>query len=331
MKDDMGLGDNLEKNDDQWVWISASDLMSGTMIIFFLLMLYYMVVTQVNKGHSDAEVKQAAAAATNLQTENRNLIAELGNLQSKVESLQAAATSPGKQAQLIVEQQNLMTANDKLKQQSEELQQTVQSLQQKLQGAQVNADNVKEVAVLYDQKRADLYHELLREFNSDLPKWNAEIHEDLTIRFNEPNVLFAVGSAEIRDRFKTILNDFFPRYMKTIAQDKYRSDIAEVRIEGHTSSFWNLENPAPPQIAYLNNMDLSYQRTRSVLHYVLALNDVQGELPWLRKHLTANGLSSAKLIYNADGSENYAYSQRVEFKVRTDAESKLAKILQLSN
>ena len=51
-------------------------------------------------------------------------------------------------------------------------------------------------------------------------------------------------------------------------------------------------------------------------------------------HYRATGALSAearKIFYNADGSENYAYSQRVEFKVRTDAESKLAKILELSN
>ena len=48
---------------------------------------------------------------------------------------------------------------------------------------------------------------------------------------------------------------------------------------------------------------------------------------WLTKKLTANGLSSSQPVLNADGSENVEASQRVEFKVRTNAEAKMAEIL----
>ncbi len=209
---------------------------------------------------------------------------------------------------------------------------SVASLQQKLQGAQLNVDSVKEVAVLYDKKRDELYHELVQEFGEDLPKWNAEIQEDLTIRFNEPDVLFAVGSAVIRKDFKLILDDFVPRYLRVITKNGFGESIEELRIEGHTSSFWNRENPASPLVAYLKNMDLSYERSRSVLRYLmLDMPRISDHLPWLRRHLTANGLSSSHLILNPDGSENFARSQRVEFRVRTDVESKMARILELSN
>ncbi len=207
----------------------------------------------------------------------------------------------------------------------------IETLKEELKGAQLESSSVREVAVLYDQKREELYHELVEQFQADLPRWNAEILEDLTIRFNEPSVLFDVGSANIRQRFKVILNDFFPRYVRTITKSRYREDIAEIRIEGHTSSFWNRRNPAPVHQAYLKNMDLSFQRCRSVLHYVTALTAVQDELVWLRRHLTANGLSSSQLILDEDGNEDWARSQRVEFRVRTDAESKMARILELAN
>ncbi|MGJ8670209.1 MAG: OmpA/MotB family protein [Oceanococcus sp.] len=209
---------------------------------------------------------------------------------------------------------------------------TVQSLQTKLRGAQMNVDSVKEVAVYYDKKRDELFHELVLEFGEDLPKWNAEIDDDLTVRFNEPDVLFATGSATIREDFRDILNDFFPRYMKVMTQEGFVDSIAELRIEGHTSSFWNRRNPASTLTAYLKNMDLSYARSRSVLRYVmLDLNKLDEHRTWLREHLTANGMSSSKLVYNADGSENSARSQRVEFRVRTDIDSRMAKILELSN
>lgn len=294
------LGKSSQEDDN---WISVSDLMGAVMVVFLILAIYFMIKVQIEKE----------------------------DMQVEVDALRAAVVESGKTADLVVEQQQLMTEHDELKQQSKVLKQTVESLRRELRGAQINADSVKEVAVLYDEKRKELYHELLREFESDLPKWNAEIHEDLTIRFNEPNVLFATGSSTIRSEFKGILDDFFPRYLRTVTQNKFRSDIAELRIEGHTSSFWNLRNPEPEQVAYLKNMDLSHQRTRSVLHYVMGLDTVNEDLPWMRKHLTANGLSYAKRIFNEDGTENFALSQRVEFRVRTDVESKLAKILEIGS
>ncbi len=205
----------------------------------------------------------------------------------------------------------------------------IAQLKRELEGAKITADNVKDVAVVYDQKRQDLYRRLLSEFSGDLPKWNAEIFEDLTIRFNEPETLFDVGSANLKEQYRKILDEFFPRYLRTIQQDDFRRDIAEIRIEGHTSSFWKAARSK--QEAYLRNMDLSHERTRSVLHYVMGLPEILKYRSWLRQHLTANGLSSAKLIYNDDGVEDSDRSQRVEFKIRTDAESRIAKILQLSN
>jgi hypothetical protein len=50
---------------------------------------------------------------------------------------------------------------------------------------------------------------------------------------------------------------------------------------------------------------------------------------WLKQFVTANGLSSSRLIRDADGLEDPDRSQRVEFRVRTDAEVRIAKILML--
>src|SRR5690349_8591663 len=71
---------------------------------------------------------------------------------------------------------------------------------------------MKEVVVLYDVLRTQLYKDLSGEFSSDLDRWRAEISkENLTIQFKEPDVLFAVGSTELKPKFKQILDDFFPR------------------------------------------------------------------------------------------------------------------------
>lgn len=193
-----------------------------------------------------------------------------------------------------------------------------------------NSRRVSRIALVYDKMKDDIYRDLEREFKSDLRRWGATLNrDDLTIRFKEPDVLFATGKDEIKPKFAEILSDFFPRYAEILAQDKYRNRIEEIRIEGHTSSVWNNDTSAGN--AYFLNMALSQSRTRSTLQYVLALQQIVRYGPWLRSVLTANGLSSSRIIRHADGTEDIEASQRVEFRVRTNAEAQIAKMLQVSS
>jgi outer membrane protein OmpA-like peptidoglycan-associated protein len=187
------------------------------------------------------------------------------------------------------------------------------------------SQHIREIAVLYERMKVELYDDLKKEFEKDLPRWGAELDQDSTIRFKEPDVLFSIGSSELNINFKRILDDFFPRYVHILDMDKYRDVVEEIRIEGHTSSIWS---NLPTDQAYFQNMRLSQDRTRSSLQYALALPAVRDDLPWLRGHITANGLSSSKTIKRPDGSEDYERSQRVEFRVRTDAESRIARIIE---
>ena len=187
---------------------------------------------------------------------------------------------------------------------------------------------IKHVAVAYTQIKDALYDELRTEFKDDLPKWKAELlKSDLTIRFSQPEVLFATGSSELKPEFQAILADFFPRYVRILASAQYRDAINEIRIEGHTSSDWN--GVATARDAYFLNMELSQARTRSTLNYVMNLPADHDQIDWLRKMVTANGLSSSHLIMSAAGTEDGARSRRVEFKIRTDAETRLTKILEV--
>lgn len=194
---------------------------------------------------------------------------------------------------------------------------------------EAESSSIKEVAIAYNQVRDELYADLESEFQADLPKWKAELNKaDLAVKFTEPEVLFASGSSALRPEFKSILDDFFPRYIKILTSDKYRGSVTEVRIEGHTSSEWY--NGATDRFAYFQNMALSQERTRSTLKYVMSLPQSSPQEGWLREHLTANGLSSSKLVLDAEGREDSPRSRRVEFKVRTDAETRIARILEVS-
>ena len=189
-------------------------------------------------------------------------------------------------------------------------------------------EKIEKIAITYEKLQSDLYADLEKEFEKDLNKWNAVLdRQTLSVRFKEPEVLFAQGEAEVRPAFKNILNDFFPRYIQILRRPKYINDIAEIRIEGHTSSEWQAGES--PEDAYIHNMELSQGRTRSVLEYVLQLlsPQIQQNRKWIRNYLTANGLSSSKLILNSDGTENKEESRRVEFRVRTNAEKRIVEII----
>lgn len=185
-------------------------------------------------------------------------------------------------------------------------------------------DTVRTIAVAFQQNEAQLVEALREEFEDDLKRWNAELDpETLVVRFKAPEVLFAPAQADIRPQFKAILSDFFPRYLRVL--ENFRDHVEEVRIEGHTSSDWG---SLPLHEAYFRNMALSQERTRSVLQYVLGLPAVAAHREWATRHITANGLSSSRLVRDTEGNEHPERSRRVEFRVRTNAKQEIVRILE---
>lgn len=188
-------------------------------------------------------------------------------------------------------------------------------------------NKIRDVALLYERLRTQLYEDLQEEFKNDLKVWGAEIDPDLSIRFKKVEFLFDRGETELQPKFQEILSDFFPRYINILTKDDYKTDISEIRIEGHTSSMWFGKTKDE---GYILNMELSQGRTRSALAYLIMLPEIQDQKSWLVSHLTANGLSSSKPILEPSGIEDEAMSRRVEFRVRTDADSRIAEILKSS-
>ncbi len=185
-------------------------------------------------------------------------------------------------------------------------------------------DAIKEIAVTWQESEVALYDRLNEEFKDDLPRWNAELErETLTVRFTEPEILFDSGRATLKPEFEYILSDFFPRYLNVLSD--FRDDIAEVRIEGHTSSEWMVATSGDE--AYFHNMELSQNRTRAVLEYALLLPGSSAQKSWAKKYITANGLSSSRLIFT-NGKEDKERSRRVEFRVRTNAKREIVRILE---
>ena len=194
---------------------------------------------------------------------------------------------------------------------------------------QEKAERDAEIASRYNNIKSDIYFDIAKEFKDDLAQWNAVVDEnDLSIRFSLDESgtkvsYFDSGRPDVKQEFKDVLDEFFPKYLRLIANPKYRDSIEEIRIEGHTDS----------NGGYMLNVGLSQDRARNVLDYCLQIAkndpDLKEMMEWAQYKITANGLSYSHPILNADGSENKDLSRRVEFKVRTNAVAQLEEIAKM--
>ncbi|CAK0760544.1 OmpA-like domain-containing protein [Gammaproteobacteria bacterium] len=181
-------------------------------------------------------------------------------------------------------------------------------------------DSMAAIAKMAEQNRDKLHSALNVEFRKNFSDWNVQLLEDNTVRFNAPEVLFQTGQTDLTDKYKKILDDFFPRYVQVLY--KNREDIDAIRIEGHTSSEWG------GQDGFMNNMKLSQERAFKTLQYGYAkVSNIDSDLLWwLHTVLGAQGFSFGRKIV-VGGQEDREHSRRVDFKVVTKAEEKLYQIL----
>lgn len=186
-------------------------------------------------------------------------------------------------------------------------------------------DQIRELAVAYQDNQVAIYEALLYEFEEDLPRWDAEIDEEtLTFQFRSPEVLFERGSTDISPRFEEILDDFIPRYLETLGD--FEESIDEVRVEGHTSSEWR--GQVSETEAYFLNMELSQGRTRSVLDYAYRLSTAEDRQEWVQRQFAAVGFSSSRPVLDEIGEEDPEASRRVGFRVVTNSEIQIRRILE---
>lgn len=182
---------------------------------------------------------------------------------------------------------------------------------------------VENIVTTYEESKENIYNDLYNEFENDIKSFNMEIDKDGTIRFKEPEVFFNKGESELKTEFKDILDSFFPRYINVIYTN-YRDKVTEIRIEGHTSSEW--EEGVDKKISYFKNMELSQDRTRNVLEYVMNMKELNKYEDWLIDNITANGMSYSHRIFN-DNIEDKDASRRVEFRVITNSEETINDII----
>lgn len=185
----------------------------------------------------------------------------------------------------------------------------------------------KELLVEFDVAKTEIYNDLVNAFQKEEDNWGIKIDNDLSIKFENPDVLFGYLSDDITPEFRIILDEFVPRYIEIINNPKYRDKIKEVRIEGHTAS-WD---------DYNYTIELSQKRSNAVLRYILSSQYYAGlteeEKERLKFWFTSNGLGNGRMI-DADGDyifysrkESEISSRRVEFRIVTTSEELIDRII----
>lgn len=197
----------------------------------------------------------------------------------------------------------------------------------------IQVQNNQSVLTDYVETKQKLHDRLVNEFKGDTAKWKMVVGKDLSMKFKEPEVLFAVGSGEIKPKFMDILDEFIPRYLHILlsTDTTLRKRIQEIRIEGHTDELRMVKYGKDP---YLSNVLLSQERAYNVLKYIREMPSYEKYTPKEKKLLdywfTANGLSYGKALDShgrfaaiSGDSIDKDNSRRVEFRIVTTGEEVL--------
>lgn len=183
-----------------------------------------------------------------------------------------------------------------------------------------------------EQKRLEM--SICAELNEAMEdaSWRDQVEicdDEIVVKFKDPDALFDLNQATLKPRFRSMLSDFFPKYMDVIG--RYEMEIDEVRIEGHTDDT-GLRSHNTKLEKYFYNMGLSQRRTRSVMEFVFKTRAAKENETWLISHMTANGLSSSDPVFQQDGKRlDRSKSRRVEFKIRLKTPHRLREIAEAFN
>jgi outer membrane protein OmpA-like peptidoglycan-associated protein len=278
-------------------WMSISDIMSGLMMVF----LFITVSLLVNHDDEKKEKQKALLEIAELQSDHLTKN-ELKNLIFELQTLVNELVFKNKQLNLKIE--NLQDNKTQLNREIRLL---------KIEIANLKRQIPKSNNAARDKAIKDINQMLQSEFNDDLKKWGASIDANNSIVFKHPKIYFDSASSEISPEFKNILDQFFPKYIKLFSESNLSDYIKNIKIEGHTSSVWNFNRITKPQDQYFNHMELSQERSNSVLKY--CYSNLPHYDSFLKSKLESSGLSFSQAITKTNKKEDSNSSHRVTFRL----------------
>ena len=291
----MRAGKRIRRSRDSGsYWISYSDMMTGMLFTFALIlfMAVYQLVDLQQKKTIELETKEAQ-----LSTQQSLLIDQESQLKDKEELLATTTLMLQEQQKELDDNRTALTAA----QQSLSLQQSKIEEQAALLAAQQTEID----------KLIGLRSRIIEELRDELRRENLDAVVDRNtgaIAFTGA-VLFDTNRNELKDSGKALLNAFLPVYIRTLMSEENEGYVGEIIIEGHTDTSGS----------YLHNLALSQERALAVAEYCLGPEMTEltsAEKQMLQRILTANGRSYADPVYKADGTVDMEASRRVVFKFR---------------
>lgn len=288
-------------------WLSYSDMMAGLLLVFVLIIAFTMLHAQMQYDAKQTELigkeKELVVQADELEKERTIVSQQRTTLDEQAKMLNAQEEALAEQGEKIAIQEKTLREQHEL---LDKLEAIMSEQQQKL-------DDIIGV-------RTELVEDLSREFgNSDLKVSVDETTGGITF---DASILFDYNKSVLKPSGKEFLAKFLPRYADVLLSPKYKDNISEILIEGHTDTEGN----------YLSNLELSQKRALAVAEYCLGDNSgilTESQLEQMRSLISATGRSYSKPVYDDKGEIDMAASRRVEFLFQLKDEEMVREMIEI--
>ena len=320
------------------VWRSYSDMMSGLLLLFVLIMAVCLMQAQKNYTEKLAEqAKQLQTqnaldlSQTQLDEQASQLASQQTTLDEQAAALIALQSTLDEQAkQLSQKEKDLAASQTQLDEQNALLASQEEELEARDQALAASQAKLDEQNALMTQQqaridqiigvKADLIASLNEEFKTN--QINVDIDYQTGAIVLDSSVLFELNESELTQEGQAILAQILPVYCKVLLSEEYEPYLAEVIIDGYTDT----------QGDYITNLSLSQRRAYAVAEYLVYSEDsflTAQESSILREKLTANGRSMSNPILDANGQVDMDASRRVEIKFRLKDEEMMSELQQI--
>ncbi len=295
------------KDEETTYWLSYSDMMAGLLLVFVLIIAFTMLHAQMQYDEKQTELigkeEELVVQADELEKERTIVSRQRTTLDEQVKMLNAQEEALAEQGEKIAIQEETLREQHEL---LDKLEAIMSEQQQKL-------DDIIGV-------RTELVEDLSKEFgNSDLKVSVDETTGGITF---DASILFDYNKSVLKPSGKEFLAEFLPRYADVLLSPKYKDNISEILIEGHTDTEGN----------YLSNLELSQKRALAVAEYCLGDNSgilTDSQLEEMRNLISATGRSYSNPIYDENGEIDMAASRRVEFLFQLKDEEMVREMIEI--
>ena len=166
--------------------------------------------------------------------------------------------------------------------------------------------------------------EIIEDLRKELDNVNLEIDGQTGAIQFDSEILFDTDKSNLKASGKKELDRFMKGYFKVLLNDKFKDNIAEIIVEGHTDT----------KGTYDYNLELSQKRALSVARYCLNSKNLDldsDQKQDLRRMITANGRSFSNPIRKSDGSIDKNKSRRVVFQFRLKDDEMIQQLQDILN